>query len=56
MELWVTTVNLFAEGRNIKTDSINYLTSISQGDCIYTLSKVHADFITWSKYWKGKQK
>ena len=34
MELWATKVNLFAEGTNIETESINYLTGILQGDCL----------------------
>ena len=34
MELWATEVNLFAEGTNIETESINYLTSVLQGDCL----------------------
>ena len=31
MELWATEVNLFAEGTNIETESINYLTGVLQG-------------------------
>ena len=34
MELWATEVNLFAEGINIETESINYLTGILQGNCL----------------------
>ena len=34
MELWATKVNLFAEGTNIETESINYLTGVLQGDCL----------------------
>ena len=34
MELWATKVNLFAEGTNIETESINYLTGALQGDCL----------------------
>ena len=34
MELWATEVNLFAEGTNIETESINYLTGVLQGDCL----------------------
>ena len=34
MELWTTKVNLFAEGTNIETESINYLTGVLQGDCL----------------------
>ena len=31
IELWATNVNLFAEGTNIETESINYLTGVLQG-------------------------
>ena len=31
MELWATKVNLLAEGTNIETESINYLTGVLQG-------------------------
>ena len=34
MELWTTKVNLFAEGTNIETESINYLTGVLQSDCL----------------------
>ena len=34
MKLWATKVNLFAEGTNIQTESINYLTGVQQGDCL----------------------
>ena len=34
MELWATKVNLLAEGTNIETESINYLTGVLQGDCL----------------------
>ena len=34
MELWTTKVNLFAEGTNIETESINYLTGVLKGDCL----------------------
>ena len=34
MELWTTKVNLFAQGTNIETQSINYLTGVLQGDCL----------------------
>ena len=34
MKLWAAKVNLFAEGTNIQTESINYLTGVLQGDCL----------------------
>ena len=34
MKSWATKVNLFAEGTNIQTESINYLTGVLQGDCL----------------------
>ena len=45
MELWTNKVKLFAEGTNIETESINYLTGVLQGDCLslmlFILSVTH---------------
>ena len=36
VELWATKVNLFPEGANIETESLNHLMSILQGDCYHS--------------------
>ena len=36
VELWATKVNLFPEGANIETESLNHLMSILQGECYHS--------------------
>ena len=34
MDLWATKVNMFINNTSIKTNMINYITSVLQGDCL----------------------
>ena len=34
MDLWATKVNLFTNNTSIKTNTINYITGVLQGDCL----------------------
>ena len=34
MDLWATNVNLFTSNTGIKTNTINYITGVLQGDCL----------------------